>query len=37
MKKIRTLYISGSLGMGHITRDIAIAAQLRKLMPEIEI
>ena len=23
--------------MGHITRDIAIAAQLRKLIPDIEI
>ena len=37
MNKFNVLYISGSLGMGHITRDIAIAAQLRKLMPGIEI
>jgi predicted glycosyltransferase len=37
MKPITVLYISGSLGMGHITRDIAIAAQLRKLIPDIEI
>jgi UDP:flavonoid glycosyltransferase YjiC (YdhE family) len=37
MKKINVLYISGSLGLGHITRDIAIASQLRKLLPEIEI
>ena len=37
MKKINVLYISGSLGLGHVTRDIAIADQLRKLLPEIEI
>src|SRR4030042_465269 len=37
MKKISVLYISGSLGLGHITRDIAIANQLRKLLPEVEI
>ncbi|HAQ17812.1 MAG TPA: hypothetical protein DCR40_01110 [Prolixibacteraceae bacterium] len=34
-KKI--LYISGSLGLGHINRDLAIAAQLRKLIPGVEI
>jgi hypothetical protein len=34
-KKI--LYISGSLGLGHITRDLAIAGELRKLKPEIAI
>lgn len=33
MKKINILYISGSLGLGHITRDIAIAGQLRHLLP----
>jgi UDP-N-acetylglucosamine:LPS N-acetylglucosamine transferase len=37
MKKVSVLYISGSLGLGHITRDIAIADQLRKLLPEAEI
>jgi len=37
MKKINVLYISGSLGLGHITRDLAIANHLRKLMPEVEI
>ncbi len=37
MKKINVLYISGSLGLGHITRDIAIANQLRKLLPEVDI
>ena len=35
MKKI--LYVSGSLGLGHITRDLAIADALRKLNPAIEI
>lgn len=37
MNKLNVLYISGSLGLGHITRDIAIASELRKLIPEIEI
>ena len=37
MKKINVLYISGSLGLGHITRDIAIARYLRKILPEVEI
>lgn len=37
MKKICVLYISGSLGLGHIGRDIAIANQLRKLIAEIEV
>ena len=35
--KINVLYISGSLGLGHITRDIAIANELRKMLPGIEI
>ena len=35
MKKV--LYISGSLGLGHITRDLAIARELRKQNPEVEI
>lgn len=37
MKKVNVLYISGSLGLGHITRDIAIANHLRKLIPEVDI
>jgi UDP-N-acetylglucosamine:LPS N-acetylglucosamine transferase len=37
MKKVNVLYISGSLGLGHITRDIAIANQLRRLLPKVEI
>ena len=34
-KKI--LFISGSLGLGHVVRDIEIAGKLRKLRPDIEI
>lgn len=37
METKKILYISGSLGLGHITRDLAIAAQLRKLIPGVEI
>ncbi|MBD3369438.1 hypothetical protein GF402_03635 [Candidatus Fermentibacteria bacterium] len=33
----RVLFISGSLGMGHVTRDLAIARALRSRKPEIEI
>ena len=35
MKKI--LFISGSLGLGHISRDLAIAKELRSQFPDIEI
>ena len=34
-KKI--LYISGSLGLGHITRDLAIAKELRRQNPAVEL
>jgi spore coat polysaccharide biosynthesis predicted glycosyltransferase SpsG len=37
MGKKRILYLSGSLGLGHITRDLAIASELRRKNPEIEI
>ena len=33
----KVLFISGSLGLGHVGRDIEIAEELRKLHPEIEI
>ena len=33
----RLLFISGSLGLGHITRDMAIAKRLRDAYPEVEI
>ena len=35
MKKI--LFISGSIGLGHVGRDLEIAGVLRKIHPEIEI
>lgn len=34
-KKI--LYVSGSIGLGHITRDLAIAEQLRRKYPWVEL
>jgi len=37
MKKVNILYISGSLGLGHVTRDLAIANELRKLLQEVHI
>jgi len=33
----RVLYISGSVGLGHVTRDIAVARALRKLNPNLQI
>jgi predicted glycosyltransferase len=33
----RVLYVSGSLGLGHVTRDLAIAAEMRRMWPEVEI
>jgi UDP-N-acetylglucosamine:LPS N-acetylglucosamine transferase len=35
LKKI--LFISGSIGLGHVGRDLEIAKELRKIQPEIEI
>jgi len=37
MARKKVLYISGSLGLGHITRDLAIANELRKQNNDIEI
>ncbi len=37
MANRRILYISGSFGLGHITRDLALANELRKQNPNIEI
>ena len=37
MELKRILFISGSLGLGHVGRDIEIAAALRKLYPDLEI
>jgi UDP:flavonoid glycosyltransferase YjiC (YdhE family) len=33
----RILYVSGSLGLGHVTRDLAIAAEMRRMRPGIDI
>lgn len=37
MTNKKVLFISGSIGLGHVTRDIALANELRKQNPEIEI
>lgn len=37
MKNPKVLFISGSLGLGHVTRDLAIAAALRSKIPGMEI
>jgi UDP-N-acetylglucosamine:LPS N-acetylglucosamine transferase len=31
------LFISGSIGLGHITRDLVIAKELRRLIPDVDI
>lgn len=37
MPKKRILFISGSVGLGHATRDLVIAKELRRQNPEVEI
>jgi pimeloyl-ACP methyl ester carboxylesterase/predicted glycosyltransferase len=36
-RRRRALYISSPIGLGHAQRDVAIAKELRRLMPELEI
>ena len=36
MGRQRALYLSSSIGLGHVSRDLAIAAELRRLAPELE-
>jgi pimeloyl-ACP methyl ester carboxylesterase len=36
-RKRRALYISSPIGLGHAQRDVAIAGELRKLRPDLEI
>jgi len=36
-RRKRALYLSSPIGLGHARRDIAIASELRKLRPEVEI
>jgi UDP:flavonoid glycosyltransferase YjiC (YdhE family) len=33
----KVLYVSGSLGLGHVTRDLAIAAEMRRMYHEVDI
>jgi hypothetical protein len=35
--KCKVLYVSGSIGLGHVIRDLAIAREMRRLCPQIEI
>jgi UDP-N-acetylglucosamine:LPS N-acetylglucosamine transferase len=37
MPRKRVLYVSGSIGLGHVTRDLAIAKELRRQCPQIEL
>jgi UDP:flavonoid glycosyltransferase YjiC (YdhE family) len=37
MHALRVLFVSGSFGLGHVTRDLAIAAAMRRLRPDVEI
>jgi pimeloyl-ACP methyl ester carboxylesterase/predicted glycosyltransferase len=36
-RRKRALYISSPIGLGHVQRDVAIARELRKLHPDLEI
>lgn len=35
--RVRVLYVSGSIGLGHVGKDLAIARELRRLRPDTEI
>jgi hypothetical protein len=37
MNAIRMLYASGSIGLGYVTRDLAVARELRTLDPRVEV
>ena len=37
MSAIRMLYVSGSIGLGHVTRDLAVARELRSLETGVEL
>ena len=36
-RAIRVLFVSGSIGLGHAARDLAIARELRRRLPTVEI
>ena len=37
MSGLRVLYISSSIGLGHVSKDLAIAGELRRARSDIEI
>jgi UDP:flavonoid glycosyltransferase YjiC (YdhE family) len=37
MSDLRVLYVSGSFGLGHLTRDLAVAREIRRLCSDAEI
>ncbi len=37
MTRKKILYISGSIGLGHVSKDFAIAEKIRAQNPEVEI
>src|SRR3990170_4435613 len=37
VRKRKVLFVSGSIGLGHVGRDLEIAGALRKLRPDVEI
>ncbi len=37
MRATRILYISGSIGLGHINRDLAIVRALRDAAPDVDV
>jgi hypothetical protein len=37
MERATVLYVSSSIGLGHVSKDLAIAAELRRLRPALEI
>lgn len=34
---LSVLYVSGSLGLGHVVRDLAVAREMRRMCPEVDI
>ena len=37
MRGPRVLYVSGSIGLGHVSKDLAIARELRRARPDVEV
>lgn len=37
MARPRVLFVSGSFGLGHVTRDLAVVRELRRKDPHIEV